>query len=216
MKYSQLKGLLRVAKSNLYLEINTYNYKGNERKSWDLPVVVCNHNTRELKTILLLISLTISIFLYGQNIDSKNFIEYDSIISELKAVNTINDMSYLLYRFDFILLLDSSEISLVEEKTGEDIEEFRFLANVINNNKEIIGFMTEEKDIRNVFLDPEQERKIISCTRIGHSSEKVDFPIYVKENKAIFSISGATWSETYYAELKDNNVQIKGIYQIIE
>jgi len=171
-----------------------------------------------MRLLLFMFIVSLQTILSGQNNDNSFFVEYDSVINELKTAGHVNDMNIKNYRYDFILLLDSSELSLIEQESSEDIEEFRLLAKVLNNNDTIVGFKSEKRNIRNIFLH--NEKMILSCTQSyeykGNKSIKLDFPIYVKENQAIFSISGRNWSETYFATLKENNLQIKGLYSIIE
>jgi hypothetical protein len=147
------------------------------------------------------------------------FIDYDKVIIELKTNKNFETIKYK-YDFTFILLLDSAEINLIKGLKPEIIEEFRKYAPELQFNKMTVGFVTEKKGIKEILLEKSDQKRIFECLYTENSPDikylNFDPIIYIKRNIAIFKISGPTWSNTYFARLENNVIQINFIEGIIE
>jgi len=167
-----------------------------------------------MKRNLLIIFLIFQIPSFGQPLRWENFINYDTVIKELK---TTKDIKSLVYKYDYcsVLLLDSSNLKLVKETGYQYIDEFRKNAPYLSLSDKTVGFVTDKKNIKEIFLDKNSLKKILGCVELGDNSD-FDYPIYIKGNMAIFETSGPTWSNTYFGRLKDGVFQINWIEGIIE
>jgi hypothetical protein len=147
------------------------------------------------------------------------FIDYDQVILELKSNKNFKTIEYK-YDYIFVLLLDSSEIKLIKRLNPEIIEEFRNYAQGIQFNEMTVGFVTEKKEIKEILLDKSDQTRIFDCLHPENSSDikYLNFvpTVYIKGNKAIFEVSGPTWSTTYFARLTNHVFQINGLISIIE
>jgi len=176
-----------------------------------------------IKRILLVSSLALSsICINAQNDSLKRnsvFIEYAQVISELKSNQNPEDIGFK-YDMCTILLLDSTQLEMVEKIDPLSVEYFRESAPGLALNKSTASFPTVKKDIREIFTDKVSLKRILICLNEEQSTEidfsMFDFPIYTKENKAIFDISGPTWSDTYFASLGNGVLQINWLSGIIE
>lgn len=151
--------------------------------------------------------------------NSYNFIEYDTAIKELKANNNFESIEFK-YDYIFVLLLDSTEIKLLKKHSTEIIEEFRNYAPGLKNSERSVGFVTEKKDIKDVFTDKLNHKRIFECLHAENSLDieylTIDSVIYIKEQSVIFEISGSTWSDTYFAKLDKGVFHINWLGGIIE
>ena len=118
------------------------------------------------------------------------------------------------------MLLDSTEIKLIEKTGYQYVNDFRNFAPGITLSKQTFGFVTDKKNIKEIFLDKNSLKRILDCSKSYNSPDlkliEFNYPVYIKGNKAIFEISGPTWSDTYFARLEDGILQINWIGGIIE
>jgi hypothetical protein len=139
------------------------------------------------------------------------FIDYEKVLSEIKTTKCFESIESK-YDFIFFLLLDSTEIKLIKGFKPEIIEEFRDYSTGLIFNERTVGFYTEKKDIKEIFTDNKTRTRIIECLRTENSSDikmvSIDTIVYIKDTKAIFEISGQTSTETYFAKLEKNAIQI--------
>ncbi len=173
-----------------------------------------------MRLILTIFFIQIIIFLsQGQNVDIRTFIEYEDVIDEIKSTKSSSDIEFK-YDYEWILLLDSTEISLIEKVDQQAINSFKESAPGLYLDENIIGFVTAKENIRELFESKELRKRIIDCTNTIDSQdfvdERIDFPIYIKGNLAIYSIHGPSWSATYFGSLKNGIFQFKELYSIIE
>lgn len=172
-----------------------------------------------MKIVPMFILLMICPFLFGQPYRIDNFIDYKNVINDLKT--HAND-SHLKYKYDltFVLLLDSSQIKLIEKIQPEAVKYFREYSSGLTFNNRTVGFVTDKKDIKEVLMDKLDQKRIFECVNEESDLDLVhvefDHPIYVKENKAIFEIYGSTWSSTYFARLENGVLQINYLGGTIE
>ncbi len=172
-----------------------------------------------MKINLTIILLTISIILFGQPYKVEKFIDYENVISELKKNPNYDNLKYK-YDYTFILLLDSSEIKLIEKIRPETVKYFRDYAHGISFNNKTVGFKTEKQSIKEVLANKLNQKRMFECLHTENSPDinylNFDFPIYIKGNKAIFEISGPTWHDTYFARLENYVLQINWLGGVIE
>jgi len=87
-------------------------------------------------------------------------------------------------------------------------------------SKQTIGFVTEKREIKEIFKDENTLNRILASTKSYDSPDipmtKFDYPVYIKGNTAIFETSGPTWADTYYARLEKGILQINWLGGIIE
>lgn len=165
----------------------------------------------------MLIAFQIPIF--GQTLDKRSFITYEEVINELESTDTISALENR-YNYTFVLLLDSTRIDLIEKTGYTAIKEFRDYAMGLPLSKRTFGFVTEKQDIKALFKDKNALKKIIACTKPINSPDiamtTFDYPVYIKENTAIFETSGPTWSDTYYARLEKGVLHVNWLGGIVE
>jgi len=175
-----------------------------------------------MKKYLLTILITLSAYqfsVYGQDLNKNSFVSYGDVIKELKSSTNISELENK-YDYMFILLLDSTSIDLIEKTGYAYVDDFRNYAIGLPLSNQTIGFVTEKREIKEIFRDENSLKRILSCTKTYNSPDipmtKFDFPVYIKGNTAIFETSGPTWSDTYYARLEKGILQINWLGGIIE
>jgi hypothetical protein len=149
-------------------------------------------------------------------VDKLKFIDYEKAISELMASNNIDSLEKR-YDIVYVLLLDSSEIKLVESTNIDLVKEFRSFSSGLIPNKQTVTIGVDKSSIREVFSDKILSKKIIkSITKDNPSIASINQTIYTKGNLAIFETFGPKWSNTYYAKLENGEVKINWLGGIIE
>lgn len=88
----------------------------------------------------------------------------------------------------------------------------------LNNINNIVGFRLNENNIIDVFTSEKLKEKILGCALLPESlwNAKIDYPVYIKENRAIFSISVNNGVEYFEANLLNGILQIKWIGETID
>lgn len=147
--------------------------------------------------LTILIALTAYQFsVYGQDLNKNSFLSYGDVIKELKSSTNISELKNK-YDYMFILLLDSTSIDLIEKTGYAYIDEFRNYATGLPLSNQTMGFATEKQDVKEIFRDENLLKRILNCTKPFNSPDipitKFDYPIYIKDNTAIFETSGPTW-----------------------
>lgn len=172
-----------------------------------------------MKKYLFVILVISQLPIYGQTLEKAKFITYEDVIEKLKSTKNIESLENQ-YDYTALLLLDSTEIKLIEKTGYQYISDFKNLAPGLALSKQTFGFVTDKKNIREIFQDKNSLERILSCSKSDNSPDlkltKFTYPIYIKGNKAIFETSGPTWSDTYFARLEDGILQINWLGGIIE
>jgi hypothetical protein len=147
-----------------------------------------------------------------------NFIDYDSVILALKY-KVYRNINYK-YNLVYILLLDTAEIELIKSQNPELIKEYREYPSVSQLSDFKVGFYSAKANIRDIFNNSFDQKRIIESLSTedsqGINIGSIERTVHVKEDKAIFEISGGTWSDTYMARLHNNFFQINFIGGYIE
>lgn len=174
---------------------------------------------KKLLLTILITLITYQLTIYGQTSNKTIFVIYEEVINELKSATNISELKDK-YDYVLILLLDSTSIDLIKKTGYTHIDEFRNYAEGLSHSNQTIGFVTEKREIKELFTDENSLSRILSITKTFNSPDlprtKFDFPVYIKENTAIFETSGPTWSDTYYARLEKGILQINWLGGIIE
>lgn len=172
-----------------------------------------------MKKYLFIILVIFHLSIYGQTSRKEKIITYEDVIEELKSTKNIKSLENQ-YDYTAILLLDSTEIKLIEKTGYQYIDDFRNFAPGIALSKQTFGFVTDKKNIKEIFLDKNSLKRILDCSKSYNSPDlkmtQFNYPVYIKGNKAIFETSGPTWSDTYSARLENGILQINWIGGIIE
>lgn len=150
----------------------------------------------------------------------EKFINYEDF--ELAYSNNPN-LENLSNRFDllFILLLDDTNKSLFFDYDLSLNESYDNYIKGLNLNKSTVGFVTQKKEIIEIFNSEILWRKVLNCISSVESTQivkkTINYPIYVKDNTAIIEIfTGSSILNTYYFRLNDGVVQINWLGRIIE
>jgi len=175
-----------------------------------------------MKKFLLFALFAMLIFqipLSGQTLEKGTFILYEEVLNELQSTENITELENK-YDFTFILILDSTKIELIEKTGYPYIDEFRNYVPGLTQTKQTVGFVTDKTEIRDIFQDKNSLKRILDCTNGYNSSNlamiKINYPVYIKGNRAIFETSGTTWSDTYSAILHNGVLQINWLGGILE
>lgn len=173
-----------------------------------------------MKRILLYLVLMIPILGMSQVLRNVDFYDYFDAILKIKQSDSLNNDNYSKYNLTNILLLDSTEIKLIEKLEPISVEEFRKIVHGIQIKSKTVGFVTNHTNIKELLLDKVSQKRIIECVNVHNSSvinySKFAYPIYVKGTIAVFDIYGSTWSDTYYVKLENNILQINWLCGIVE
>lgn len=175
-----------------------------------------------MKKYLLTLWITLNAFqlpMYGQALNKSRFVIYEEVIDELKSAKNISKLEDK-YDYLFILLLDSTNIDLIKKTGYPYIDVFRNHATGLSLSKQTIGFVTEKREIKEIFKDENSLNRILASTKSYDSHDipmtKFDYRVYIKGNSAIFETSGPTRADTYYARLEKGILQINWLGGIIE
>jgi len=172
-----------------------------------------------MKKYLFIILVISQLSIYGQPLIKEKFVIYEDVIEELKSTKNIESLENQ-YDYTALLLLDSAEIKLIEKTGYQYINDFRNLAPRLALSKQTFGFVTDKKNIKEIFLDENSLTRILNCSKSDNNPDlkltEFNYPVYVKGNRAIFETSGPTWSDTYFARLEDGILQINWLGGIIE
>lgn len=174
-----------------------------------------------MKLCLIIALLVFQIPTYGQVLAEESFINYEEVIEDLQSTENIQSLKNK-YNYLFVFILDSTKVELIEKTGCAYINELRNYPSGFSLSKQTIGFVTDEKNIKEVFEDKNSLRRILDCSHTFNSPDipvtKFDYPIYIKGNVAVFRTYGPTWtwSDTYIARLEDGILQINWLEGIIE
>ncbi|WP_062129151.1 hypothetical protein [Geofilum rubicundum] len=172
-----------------------------------------------MQKYLLIALIAFQIQINGQTLEKEIFIIYEEVLNELQSTENITGLENK-YDFTFILLLDSTNIELIEKTRYQHVDEFRNYAPGLSLTQQTVGFVTDKREIREIFQDQNSLKRILDCTNTYNSPNiamtKFRYPIYIKGNQAIFETSGPTWSDTYSAILKNGVFQINWLGGDIE
>jgi hypothetical protein len=157
--------------------------------------------------------------LSGQTLEKGIFVFYEEVLNELQSTENIAGLENK-YDFTFILLLDSTKIELIERTGYPFIDEFRNYVPGLSLTEQTVGFVTDKTEIREIFQDKNSLKRILDCTKKCNNPNitmtSINYPIYIKGNRAIFETFGPTWSDTYYAILQNGVLQINWLGGIME
>ena len=123
-----------------------------------------------------------------------------SIEEEIKSENSIWNKEQL--------------ISIIKPEFEELYREY---SRSMTLNRKTVGFVTSFSKIKSIFNESE---RIFNCL-FGFDDEainnyKIDRPIYIEENNAIFEIISPTSSNLYYLRFYEGVVQINWLGGVIE
>ncbi len=172
-----------------------------------------------MKKYLFIALIVSQLSVYGQTAEKEKIIIYEDVIKNLKSTKNIESIENQ-YNYTALLLLDSTEIKLIEKTGYQYVDDFRNFAPGLALSKQTFGFVTDKKNIKEIFMDDNSVERILDCSKSYNSSDlkltKFRYPVYIKENTAIFETSGPTWSDTYFARLENGILQINWLGGIIE
>jgi len=162
-----------------------------------------------MRRLFLLTYLTLSICLIGQNRTRLKFVDYNYVIAELKK-NPNNKRITDKYDFVYILLLDSSELKTIKRTNPNIIDEFRNYSYGLKPKHNFKTLKIKETNIKKLFEDSINGKRIMKLLKPEMETEniKIDSPIYIKQNKAIFDMSGEIWAGTYFAIIENNKLKV--------
>ncbi len=172
-----------------------------------------------MKKYLFIVLIIFQLSVYGQTSEKEKIITYKDVIEKLRSTKNIESLENH-YNYTALLLLDSAEIKLIEKTGYQYINDFRNFAPGLALSKQTLGFVTDKINIKEIFLDKNSIQRILDCTKSYDNPAlkmtKFNYPVYIKENTAIFETSGPTWSDTYFARLENGILQINWLGGIIE
>lgn len=168
---------------------------------------------------MLVAFIAFSVTVHGQRLEKEKFILYEDVIKELLSASNVKDFENK-YDYTKLLLLDSTNIELFEQTGCKDIYEYRHYATWLVSSKQSCFFVTENKPIQEILEEPRALKNILDCLKIENNSDQpqtvFEYPIYIKENIAIFEILGPTWSDIYLARVANDRLEINWLGGIIE
>lgn len=168
-----------------------------------------------MKTYLFFTFIIFQVSSYGESFSERDFITYDEVINELQSADTISNIEYK-YDYSLILLLDSSNIDLIETIDYSFIDDFRDYALGLPLSDQTVGFVVDSENITKIFQDKNSLKRILDCFNRYSPMAKLTYPIYVKENEAIFEITEADGSDIYVARYNSGVLQINWLGGITE
>ncbi|MFB6344138.1 hypothetical protein ACE1ET_20635, partial [Saccharicrinis sp. FJH62] len=175
-----------------------------------LCATILEGELHNMNKYILIVFFFIQLTTFGQSTSVEKYIYYENVINDLKSAKDLRNLESR-YNYVFVLLLDSSNIELIEETGYQYLDEFRLYAMGLNLSNQTVGFVTDKNNITEIFEDENSLEKVLICTNLDSSDIKMttfNFPIYLKDNLAIFETSGPTWSNTYIARLENGRLQI--------
>jgi hypothetical protein len=166
-----------------------------------------------MKLIFFLIfTLWFSAVSLAQSNYSIQFLDYDSVIKKIKLSNSSAELKDKWNYLD-ILLLDNTEIKLIEKIRPDVVKDFRTNFSQPINEKKTINLKVTS--IQNCFSDPILLEQLFSNTTLEteRKDKNLDPDIYIKDNKvAVYLIYGTEWSECDRIRLTNEGIQIEMIY----
>lgn len=149
----------------------------------------------------------------GIRVDKGIYVDYRMVIEELKTSIVIKELSDK-WDYKSILLLDSSEIKIINKVRPDIVKDFReyFSKPVEEKYRKILA--TDKKSIK----DCVNNFKLYCITENGPGIDsRLYYPFYVKDDKiALYEIYGNSWSECYRITLLNKKLLIELIDEIIE
>ncbi|WP_149240835.1 hypothetical protein [Dyadobacter sp. 32] len=154
--------------------------------------------------------------------EKHNEIEFLTYEDFEKMISLNSNPSDLAKAFDLlsIMLLDSSRNEILfkfDPTLKRDFHEYSHYAKI---NDTTVGFVTESKDLRSMFLSENSRSRIINCVRGEEEVQMENFvienPIYIKNDIAVIRILTPISEDRYYITLKKGIVQINWLDGIIE
>lgn len=147
----------------------------------------------------------------SQRVDLGFYVDYKFVMDDLKK-SPVADYDNSKWDLTFILLLDSTDIRLINKLRPDIVEDFRknYSEPIIKNSKKIIPVKVNSihaivKDFRKYIFPDNDNGKL-----------KMSFPYYFKDdNKAIFEIDGYC-TEVYRVTLQKDKLLIELIYKIVD
>lgn len=177
-----------------------------------------NNNTHKIKTMkyLLILIFVLTGFLNTakcQRVGEGIFVDYQWVVNQLKTSKSIKDFTYK-WNYGSILLLDSSEIEIINKIRPDVVKEFRRYFSKPTESKYRKTVLTDKKSIRDCVSNFEAYCITENGLEMG---AQLDYPYYIKDDKiAVFEIYGDFWSESYRLTLQGNKVLVELVGSIIE
>lgn len=166
---------------------------------------------QKVRILIIMILMHGNFVLMAQN----RFVSIADFENSLKDSN-LNSLA-VAYDFLKIMLLDSSKEGLLFDYDPEIKELFSEYKKSMQLSKETVGFATDKADIKQVFNEPERIFQCVYSNSVDLLFNfKIDQPIYIHDNKAIFEILSPTTSDVYYLRIYNGIVQINWLGGIIE
>ena len=149
------------------------------------------------------------------------FLDYDTILRDLKEKGQSSSY-YKRLDYDAMLLLDFNCLKDLlkvnpnfQEQHSINLENYNLPIKSIYTNQYQLLFAT---DIKGLFSDHKTFELFFQKTRLNNRGNyQLISNIYIKEpNKAVFTIFGNNWTETYMLILKNRLVTLEPISETIE
>lgn len=155
-----------------------------------------------------------SVCLRGQNVPCLLFYDYDTVIKEIKQ-NLNNRQITDKYDLVSMLVLDASELKTIIKIAPNIIDEYNDYCSALSKKNNHTVFQTDEKDIKQIFRNDSNVKRLKKCL-FRETEMAIHFPIYIKDNKAIFYSYHNSWSATYFAELEKGKLVIVKLVEGID
>lgn len=180
-----------------------------------------------MKLIRPILPAVIFIILYSMGCSQQNskpcgnitFKYFDVVLNDLKTNGTqsiyFDSLSYVDYEAMAYLDIKSSYNILksinphFEEEIGQDSTQIAQL--ILEGQKKIIP--VDLNSIADLFCNNENLKFVLRKRIDGELPVfKLDSAVYIKDNKAYFSIYGNTWSETFLATYSNKKIELSFLY----
>ncbi len=172
-----------------------------------------------MRNIVFLITLFLMNALVRGQHPKLRFVDYDLVFDSLKNGNnqtsTLNHNSQYYWDFYNLLLLDSSNISLVEKICPYIVDEIRGSEIPILPNCFSVGFHISSDRVEDVFAE-ENIGRIFSCLSENDVGARIGSSLYVKDNKVVFSVVVRNGSYLVRGKLESGVFQMNIVSSITE
>jgi hypothetical protein len=171
-----------------------------------------------MKQIIVLILLGFQVAVLGQELNQIQFIDYSSVIEDIRSTNSKGDLA-IKWDYESLLLLDTANICEINNIRPDIVKDFRknFSLPILDRFKK--HQPTNSKNIKDYFVKKELLNMLLSVfdNGIDIKNKKMDNKVYIKDDlKAIYTIYGDSWSECYRISIKKEELLIELLYQIKE
>lgn len=148
------------------------------------------------------------------------FIDYSDYLAAYRKNPDLRKMRSDYDMFS-ILLLDSTDASLYFKISPSLRDEYIGARNTILAQEFTLGFLTDAETLRELIVSDAFRDKMFNCIN-PYLEDDIDYkifsPVYIKDNKAVVTISNKveTAFEDYYVTLNNSIVHLTLIQSVIE